>query len=86
MEQNKPAKQENLPHNLELKSRNILNISGVLEMISATGTLISMKTSAGNLNITGSEMKVKNLNNNQHEVEIEGKINEIKYDVKKRNF
>ena len=82
------TKQQKAPQNNDiiLNDRKNLHITGVLEVISATKSLITMKTTGGNLSINGSEMKIKNLLNQQQEVDIEGFINEIKYDAKKKKF
>jgi len=84
--QNKTQKTNSLPHDLELHSRKSLHITGVIEVLSATATLVTIKTTGGPLSIHGTEMKIKNLNNTQQEVDIEGNINEIKYEVKKKKF
>ena len=83
---NKNIKNDLGSHDLELYSRKNLHITGVVEVISATTSLITTKTTGGPLAIHGSDLKIKNLNNTQQEVDIEGNINEIKYEVKKKKL
>lgn len=75
-----------LPHDIELRSRKNLHITGVEEVTSATTSLISLKTNGGVLSVLGSDMKIKNLNHAEQEVSIEGNIDELKYGSKKKKF
>lgn len=79
-------KQILLPHDLELKSRKDLHITGIIEVISATTGAISLKTNAGPMTILGNTLKIKNLNNTEKHIDIEGEINEIKYSQKKKKI
>lgn len=71
--------QKLLPHHLELIDRKTLHITGILEVLNATESIINTKSSLGKLQITGSSLKIKNLSRETNEVDIEGEINEIKY-------
>ena len=75
-----------LPSDIILKSRKELHISGVIEVVSATTSLITIKTSLGGLIIGGLDLKIKNLTATAQEVDITGDINEIKYSAKKRKL
>lgn len=75
-----------LPHDIELRSRKNLHITGVEEVTSATTTLINLKTCGGALSILGSDMKIKNLNHAEKEISIEGNIDELKYGSKKKKL
>ena len=75
-----------LPNNIDLQNRRNLKITGVEEILTATPTEVVAKTTEGPLVITGGDMKIKNLNNEQKTVEIEGEINELKYSSKKKKF
>ena len=87
MEQKQQKIQEPLiTHDIELKNRKDLHITGVLEVVSATSGLINLKTSAGLLIVGGSDLKIKNLLETEKKVDIEGLINEIKYNEKKKKL
>ena len=75
-----------LQQDIELKNRETITISGVLEVVSATQSLISLKTSLGGLNICGSELKIKNLLENEKKITITGTISEVKYIEKKKKI
>ena len=75
-----------LSHLLELSNRKSLHISGVLEVIAATDKMINLSTNAGPLMINGSDLKIKNLNNADKKIEINGEINELKYSDRKKKF
>ena len=66
-----------------LHSRKELHVTGVIEVLSATTSLITIKSTLGGLFICGSDLKIKNLTSNSQEVDISGEISEIKYNTKK---
>lgn len=86
--ENKTSKQpENaLPHDIELKNKKLLKISGVKEVVMATSSNINLQTYGGPLNINGADLKIKNLNEVEKKIEIEGSIFELKYADKKKKF
>ena len=75
-----------VPHSISLINREDLNISGVLEVLSATENSINIKSSYGLITITGTKLKIKNLNETSKEVQIQGQILEIKYNNGKKRF
>lgn len=74
------------PHEIELKNRKQLKISGVLEVAMATTSLITLKTHNGVLSIGGADLKIKNLNEVEKKVEIDGNVYELKYNDKKKKL
>ena len=71
---------------LILHSRKELHVTGVIEVISATTSVITIKSALGGVVINGSELKIKNLASNSQEVDITGEINEIKYSSNKKKL
>lgn len=86
MDNKKPSTATSLPHEIVLNNRTNLKISGIIEVISATATVVYAKSSAGGLIITGENLKIQNLNNEEKTLEINGVVNEIKYNQKKKKF
>lgn len=86
MDNKKTSVATSLPHEITLNNRTNLKISGIIEVISATATVVFAKSSAGGLIITGENLKIQNLNNEEKNLEINGVINEIKYNQKKKKF
>lgn len=82
---NKP-KIEKASNHIDLTDRKTLNISGVTETVSATETIISLKTNYGPLLITGSALHIENLNKTDKSISITGEINELKYTKSKKSF
>ena len=59
---------ENMPkenHEISLKQRNQLTISGVIEVISATSSIVNIKSCAGLIIIGGENLKIQNLDNKE---------------------
>lgn len=86
MDNKKKENSMSLPHDIELKSRKNLHITGVIEVVSVTSTNITLKTNGGPLVIVGIDLKIKNLSQDQKEVSIDGEIDEIKYSKKKKKL
>ena len=74
------------PHEISLKNRNEMKITGVTEVLTATVQSIVIKTSAGVLAIGGENLRIQNLNKAEKTVELNGSINEIKYNQKKKKL
>ncbi len=84
--QEKGASQPQNPHEMIMKDRNQLKMTGVIEVISATSNLINTKTECGPLTILGHDLRVNLLDIESKIVEIIGEINEIKYIANKKSF
>ena len=86
MQATKQQEQPKLLHNVQLTNRNELFLTGIIEVISATENSIIAKTSFGPIVATGTGLKIKNLNNETHELLATGEINEIKYSKGKKGL
>ena len=75
-----------LPHEIILNNRSLLKITGIIEVITATPVTILLKSSAGEIIINGESLKIQNLNNQDKTIEIQGIINEIKYNKKQKKL
>lgn len=82
----KPANLPKDPHEINLKDRNILKMTGIIEVVSATPSTITTKTEYGGLLILGSDLRVNLLDIESKVVEIVGDINELKYQNHKKSF
>ena len=73
--------QENLhkPHVLTLENREKLSLGGVEDVLGFNDEAVSLSTSMGELNISGSKLHISKLDLNSGEVEIDGKINMLRY-------
>lgn len=72
------------PHCLSLTNRSNINLSGIIEVISATDKEVILKTTIGSLNILGNGLKIKNLNSETKELSLLGEAYEIKYNKSKK--
>ena len=62
-----------------LENRNSLKVTGVEKFYYSTQTETMLLTSYGKMHITGSNLNIKKVALEQNIVELEGKINTIKY-------
>ncbi len=70
---------ESKMHKLILDNRNFLQATGVKDVVSFDINEVLLETALGMLTLTGSEMHVKRLTLEKGEVDIEGRIDCIKY-------
>lgn len=75
-----------LPNDIYIKDRREINLTGVIEVRSATPTQIVTKTELGPLNISGSDLRIISLDEESKTVQIVGEVSEIKYTQKKSIF
>lgn len=73
---------ENMSHKIILSARNQGIISGVLEVIEFDNNMIDLDTSMGRLLIKGRDMKVKGIDLEKGEAEIEGNVDNFLYTQK----
>ena len=66
-------------HQILLKDRATMSLSGVLEVISFTDTEISLKTTCGGLLLRGTSLNIGHLNTDTGELAVSGCITLIKY-------
>ena len=72
-------------HKIIMTGRTQGIISGVLDVIEFDNNMVNLDTSMGRLIIKGREMKVKGINLEKSEAEIEGNIDSIVYTQKQSN-
>ncbi|HEY8389623.1 MAG TPA: YabP/YqfC family sporulation protein [Clostridia bacterium] len=70
-------------HTLQCDGRKKLSITGVKEVINANDVLVLIDTSAGVLEITGSEIKIQKYNADEGGLVITGEFSCFKYDQTK---
>lgn len=70
---------KNKEHNLCLKDRKILIISGVEKMISVKPDILQIDTNFGTMQVLGQNMEVSKLDLEQNNLEVKGVISSIKY-------
>ena len=68
-----------MPSSVSLENRNTLKITGVEKLFYSMQTETLVQTSYGKLLITGSNLTVKRIAIDQNLLELEGRINSIKY-------
>ena len=68
-----------LPHNITLKDRNYLTVSGVTDVDSFDEVTIVAYTDIGELTIRGEELKINRLNTETGELNVEGRISSLSY-------
>ncbi len=71
-----------IPHNIILQNRKNLSVSGVAEVISFDDEVIVMKTSMGELTITGENLHITKTNVETGELILDGDIAECIYSNK----
>lgn len=67
-------------HSLQCDSRKKTLVTGVKEVISANETLVLIDTSAGLLEISGTDIKIQKYNADEGGLVITGEFNTFKYD------
>lgn len=78
-------------HDVAIKGRKRIDITGVHEVISFDDTSVVMLTDGGELTLEGSELKIGVLDTERGIVSVEGKVNALFYDddgspVEKKKF
>lgn len=76
---------EHMAHKIILSGRNQGIVTGVNEVIEFDNNVIDLDTSMGRLIIKGKEMKVKGINLEKGEAEIEGSVDSLIYTSKQSN-
>ena len=78
MSENRPLVSKG-KHDLNMYSREKLNINGITEIINFDENEVNLKTTVGDLTIDGDNLRIDILNIESGEVELVGKINCIIY-------
>lgn len=68
-----------MPHNITLKDRCCLTVTGVTDVDSFDEVAIVAYTDIGELTIKGEELKINRLNTETGELNVEGKISSLSY-------
>ena len=76
---------QKINQNLFLKNREKLEMSGVDEVNSFDENKITAFTNLGFISIKGNDLHIKKFNTNTKELNISGKIDEIKYSSSKKH-
>lgn len=65
---------------LKLVDRELMELSGVSEVIDFDETKVRLKTNLGNLIIEGSDLQMKHFDLDNQELIVQGYVRELKYD------
>ncbi|WP_425288595.1 sporulation protein YabP [Salibacterium halotolerans] len=68
-----------MPHEVVMKSRESLEITGVKEVESFDNEEFLLETSMGFLSIRGNQLHIKNLDVHEGVISIEGKVDDLVY-------
>lgn len=68
-----------MPHNLILKDRGELSVTGVTDVDSFDESMVIAYTDYGELTISGSELHISSLNVDTGELSVDGKITSLSY-------
>ena len=79
---NMVQKSNNIIQNLILESREKLNISGVIDVLSFDDSLVIVQTHLGILTIKGEDLRISKLNTDSEEVIVVGEISTMSYSDK----
>lgn len=74
--------QENTPfenHSLSLENRELLTLSGVLDVTGFDEETVNLKTPAGTLIVKGNTLHINHLSLDTGQVSIDGRINSLQY-------
>lgn len=69
-----------LPHDLRLKDRRELTMTGVTEVVSFSDTAVVLRTGLGTLTVQGQELGLKNLSLEGGQVAVDGTISALIYE------
>jgi len=72
--------EELLPHDLRLKERRELTMTGVTEVVSFDETAVVLRTGLGTLIVQGQELQLKNLSLEGGQVAVDGSISALIYE------
>ena len=72
--------EERMPHDLQLKERNRLTMSGVSEVVSFDENTVVLQTSLGTLVVQGRELQLKTLSLDGGQVAVDGTVTSLVYE------
>ena len=76
---NEEKRTVHLPHNIVLNDRKNLSVTGVGEVLGCDEEVMTVKTSNGELTITGSGLHIGSFNRGTGELKVDGRIKELIY-------
>lgn len=76
------VQKSNIIQNLILESREKLNISGALDVLSFDDQIVIVQTHLGLLTVKGEDLRISKLNIDSEEVIVDGTINSMSYSDK----
>ena len=79
MANNTPITPATAPHMLSLSNRKELHLTGVSEVLAFDETLVCLKTSCGNMDISGKSLHVHSLHIDDGNLSLSGEIDSILY-------
>lgn len=69
----------NKPHSLSLDNREVLNLTGILDVSGFDEETISLQTPCGNLIVKGQSLHINRLSLDTGDVSVDGRINSLQY-------
>ncbi len=72
--------QEQLPHELTMKERGQLTMTGVTEVVSFDETAVLLRTTLGTLTVQGRDLQLKTLSLDGGRVAVDGTISALVYE------
>ncbi|MBR3971370.1 MAG: sporulation protein YabP [Ruminococcus sp.] len=69
----------NKPHSLSLDNREVLNLTGILDVPGFDEETVSLQTPCGNLIVKGQSLHISRLSLDTGDVSIDGRINSLQY-------
>lgn len=72
--------QEQMMHDLQLKGRRVLTVSGVSEVVSFEESSVVLKTGMGILLVQGQQLQLKKLSEENGQVAVEGTVCALSYE------
>lgn len=78
--------QADLPHELRLKERRELTMTGVTEVVSFDDAAVVLHTALGTLTVQGQQLQLKNLSLEGGQVAVTGEISSLIYEEPRQGF
>ena len=76
---------QNAEHSIELHERSKMILTGVNDVSEFSDDTVKLKTNMGAMTVKGTGLTISSLNTNDGNVEINGSINSIQYQVKQKS-
>lgn len=76
--------QQTQSHNLTLRDRKTLTMTGVMEVVSFDETAVELRTALGDLLVQGSQLQLKTLSVEGGQVEVTGSVTSLVYEEPRR--